>query len=56
VGELHAEHAASLASRGVELAERLGAPRPIGCALRVRDLAERDLELLGKQLKDEGHT
>ena len=41
-----AEHAASLASRAVELAERFGAPGPIGCALRVRGLAEHDLEAL----------
>jgi DNA-binding CsgD family transcriptional regulator len=40
------EHAASLASRAVELAERFGAPGPIGCALRVRGLAEHDLECL----------
>jgi DNA-binding CsgD family transcriptional regulator len=41
-----AEHAAQLAARGVELAERFGAPGPIGCALRVSGLAERDLEIL----------
>lgn len=41
-----AEHAVQLAARGVELAERFGAPGPIGCALRVRGLAERDPEIL----------
>ena len=40
------ENAARGAARGVELAERFGAPGPIGCALRVRGLAERDLEIL----------
>ena len=41
-----AEHAAHLAARGVELAQRFGAPGPIGCALRVRGIAERNLEVL----------
>ena len=40
------EQAARLAARGVELAERFGAPGPIGCALRVRGLVERDLPTL----------
>ena len=38
--------AAALAARGVELAEHLGAPGPIGCALRVLGLVEHDLEPL----------
>ena len=41
-----AENAAHLAARGVELAERFGAPGPTGCALRVRGLAEGNLEVL----------
>jgi DNA-binding CsgD family transcriptional regulator len=40
------EHAADLASRAVGLAERFGAAGPIGCALRLRGLAEHDLEHL----------
>lgn len=41
-----AEHATRLAVRAVQLAERFGAPGPVGCAMRVLGLVEHDLEHL----------
>ena len=41
-----AEQATRLAAGGVELAQKFGAAGPIGCALRVLGLAERDLSHL----------